>query len=129
MSRLKDYIDLVKRGLPNIDKIAEGVINQVKEELGALSPEEQEEIVRRRLICQSCPIFSLNAKKDQAEYKKLFNEDFKFDSIRNTYCGSCGCEYKTRTASLSSECGLSYYNELHPENTQELKWKTYKKYK
>lgn len=126
MDKLKEYIDLVRRGVPNIDKIAEGVLNQVKQEFGALPLDEQEEISRRRLICEACPLFSLNAKKDDKEYQKLFKTPFEFDSVRNTYCGSCGCEYKLRTSSLSSNCGLEHYNNLNQEDKQELKWTTYK---
>lgn len=125
MSRLKNYIDLVKRGIPNIDKISEGLLNEIKDEFGLLSKDEQEEIAKRRLICRSCPLFSLNAKDDDSEYKKLFKESFKFDPVRNEYCGSCGCPYKTRTASLSSDCGLEYYNEINPDNKQALKWNKY----
>ena len=70
MSKLKTYLDLVRRGIPNIDKIAEGLINQVKLEYNFLPEDEQEEITRRRLICKSCPLFSLNAKQDDSEYVK-----------------------------------------------------------
>lgn len=126
MNRLKEYISLVKRGIPNIDKIAEGMLNQVKQEFNALPEDQQEEIAKRRLICESCPLFSLNAKSNDEEYQKLFKKPFEFDSVRNTYCGSCGCEYKVRTASLSSNCGVEYYNEQNPENIQELKWTRYK---
>ena len=127
MSKLKTYLDLVRRGIPNIDKIAEGLINQVKLEYNFLSEDEQEEITRRRLICKSCPLFSLNAKQDDSEYKKLFGASFEYDETRGEYCGSCGCPMQTRTASLASECGLSYYNETHPDNVQELKFTKYNK--
>ena len=127
MSKLKTYLDLVRRGIPNIDKIAEGLINQVKLEYNFLPEDEQEEITRRRLICQSCPLFSLNAKLDDSEYKKLFNEEFVYDDTRGEYCGSCGCPIATKTASLGSDCGLDYYNKTHPENKQELKFTKYNK--
>jgi len=127
MSKLKEYLDLVRKGVPNIDKITEGLINQVKMEYDFLPEEEQEEITRRRLICQECPLFSLNAKNDDTEYKKLFNESFVFDELRGKYCGSCGCPSNTRTASLASDCGLSYYNESNPNNKQPLKWTKYVK--
>lgn len=69
MSKLKEYLDLVRKGIPNIDRIAEGLINQVKMEYDFLPEHEQEEITRRRLICQECPLFSLNAKNNDTEYK------------------------------------------------------------
>jgi len=126
MNRLKTYIDLVKRGLPNIDKIMEGWVNDIKLDNNLLSQEEVDEILRRRLICHSCPLFSLNARNDDTEYKKLFKEAFEFDELRGEYCGSCGCPSSKRTSSLSSECGLSYYNEINPENKQPLKWEKFK---
>jgi len=126
MSKLQEYLKLIKNGLPNIDKILEGMVNEIKLEHDLLSENEQDEIVRRRLICQQCPLFSLNAKEDDSEYQKLFNKKFEFDSTRKEYCGSCGCPYKVKTASLSSECGLNQYNIDNPENTQELKWTKYK---
>ena len=78
MNRLKEYISLVKRGIPNIDKIAEGMLNQVKQEFNALPEDQQEEIAKRRLICESCPLFSLNAKSNDEEYQKLFKKPFEF---------------------------------------------------
>ena len=123
--KLFEYIDLMKRGIENYDKVAEGVINQVKLKFHKLPKDEQEEIAKRKLICRQCPFYSLNAKKDGSEYKKLMGEDFKYDSVRFNYCGICGCPEDTRTASFSSECGLSHYNDLYPENKQELKWKAY----
>ena len=47
MNRLKTYIDLVKRGLPNIDKIMEGWVNDIKLDNNLLS---QEEVDLKRLL-------------------------------------------------------------------------------
>ena len=126
MSRLSDYIELVKRGIPNIDKIANGVLNQVKDKFGTLPLNAQEEIARRRLICNECPLFSLNAKENDSYYQELFKGKFEFDSVRNKYCGSCGCPYETRTASLESNCGLEHYNNTNKDKQIPLKWTFYK---
>jgi len=123
MSKFKEYLKLVKDGFPNIDKIAEGVLNQVKSRYGYLPLEDQEEIARRQLICSTCPLFSLNAQKDDSEYRKLMGVPFETDRKNEKFCGVCGCPMETRTSSLSSDCGLEYYNENNQNNKQELKWK------
>lgn len=125
----KDWLKLAKEGLPNIDKIAEGYINNIKEKNNLLSEEEVEEIVKRKLICEQCPLFSLNAFKDDTEYQNLFKKPFT-SAYKNRegerFCGSCGCPEKLRIYSLNSNCGLSSYNEKHPNNKQPLKWEAFK---
>jgi hypothetical protein len=126
---LKDYLRLAGKGIKNLDKIAEGVMNEVKSEYGMLSQEEQEEITRRRLICSTCPLMSLNAKENDTEYRKLYNKDFKAPEGRENekFCSVCECNIHYKTSSLSSNCGLSYYNEHNPEVKEELKWVKFKK--
>lgn len=126
MSKLGEYLKLAKEGIPNIDKIAEGLLNQAKDKFGRLLEDEHEEIVRRQLICHSCPFFSLNLFNNDEEYQKLYNKKFESDRTSGKFCGICGCPEITKTSSLSSDCGLSSYNEEHPENIQELKWTKYK---
>ena len=125
MSVIKDYLKLFPKGLKNIDKIIEATINSVKNEFGTLKEEEQEEIVKRRLICQACPFNSINAKTSE-EYKNLYKEDYKTDRV-DLHCSICSCNVALKTASLSSDCGLTNYNLEHPENEQELKWKKFNK--
>jgi len=125
--KLKEFIDLAKEGLPHIDKIAEGYLNNVKEKYNLLTEEQAEEIVRRKLICEQCPFFSLNAFKDDNEYVKLTGEPFNKETRQNErFCGVCGCPENIRTYSLSANCGLESYNEEHPENKQILKWESFK---
>lgn len=122
---LKNLIQLIPSAWENKEKILEGVVNSVKLEHNLLSEDEQEEIIRRRIICESCPLNSINAKISE-EYKKLFGENYSNDR-KDLHCAVCSCNVKLKTSSLGSNCGLTYYNENNPENKQELKWKTYEK--
>jgi len=126
MNKFKEYLKLIPKGLPNFDKILSGVINNVRLEYGSLPEDEQEEIIRRRLICSQCPLLSLNAIKDDSEYQRLYGEQFITSRDNEAFCTICGCPETTKTASLETECGLSSYNEERPDNIQELKWKKYK---
>lgn len=125
MSKISEFLSLLPSAWKNREAVIEGVINAVKLKYNALPEDEQEEIIRRRIICESCPFFSLNVKKDDSEYQKLYNKPFE-KKTDGRYCGICGCSEDVRTSSLSADCGLSVYNEEHPENIQELKWKKYK---
>ena len=75
MSILKEYIKMVSKGLKDFDKVAEGWINVYKEHNDLLTDEELKVIIERRLICESCPLNSKNAKTSQ-EYKDLYNEHY-----------------------------------------------------
>lgn len=112
MSKLSEYIKLVPNGLKNIDKVIEALTNQVKMELGTLPKEEQEVIIGRRLICQTCPFNSKNAVL-MGFYKTERTDE---------HCIHCGCPIITRTASLESNCGIEEYNKKHSENKLTLKW-------
>lgn len=124
MSKFSEYLKLIPKGLPNADKVLEGVVNQVKLKFGNLSEEEQGEIIRRRLICQSCPFSSFLAKESK-EAKELLNEPFETNRTEN-FCVFCGCPIITKTASLSAECGISDWNEKYPDRKLELKWNKFK---
>lgn len=116
MSKLTEYIQLVKDGLPHIGALAEGILNQVKLEYGNLPKDQQDEIARRRLICEQCPLMSLNAIKAGT-----------YTTARtDPHCTMCGCPITTRTASLSSDCGIANYNIKNPNNPMPLKWEAYK---
>ncbi len=118
MSKLTEYISLIPKGLANIDEVAAGWLNVVKEELGQLSEDEQYVIATRRSICAGCPFESTNA-KELAHYETKRTE---------SHCTLCSCPLKAKTASLSSVCGAQYYNETHPDKPQlEVRWKAYEK--
>lgn len=112
MSAIAEYIKLLPKGIKNIKKIADGVVNQVKMEFDALPQEEVEIIAGRRLICRQCPYNSINATK-----LGLYTGD-----RTDEHCIHCGCPIATKTASLESNCGLEEFNEKHPDNQIPLKW-------
>jgi hypothetical protein len=120
---IKEWVKIAIKGIPNIDKIAEGFINDVRFQFNSLPEDKQEEIVKRRLICATCPFNSFRAKESE-EYKQLFGESYKTDRT-DLHCSICGCPVSTKTASLAVDCGMEEYNKNNPENQQPLKWIKY----
>lgn len=116
MSKLSEYLALIPGGIKNLGSVVEGFRNQIKMEYGNIPKEDEDEIVRRRLICSSCPFMSTNAIKAGTYFTKRTDE----------HCTACGCPLATRTASLSSPCGLDSYNRLNPNNQLPLKWDKFK---
>lgn len=125
MSKLTEWIKLVPKVLKNPDKVLEGWINDIKLEHGDLSEDKIEEILRRRAICFECPFNSEKAKTSE-EYKSLYGKNYQIQ-LEELHCSVCSCFIDKKTASLSSDCGLNYYNEKHPNNKQNLKWEKYDK--
>ena len=125
MSKFVEFLKLMPEIWINKTEILEGCINYVKEHHGKLPEDVQEEIVRRRIICEACPLFSLNTFNNDSEYQKLYGK--KFESSRtDAFCVCCGCKEQVKTASMASNCGLESYNEEFPNNKQPLKWTSYK---
>lgn len=113
MSILSEYIKLLPKGIANIDKVIEGIRNNIKLEAGTLSEEDEDVIVGRRLICSTCPFMSKNA-----EEAGWYSSDRKEE-----HCTGCGCPISIRTASLESNCGIEDYNNKYPQSpTLTLKW-------
>lgn len=121
MSRYIEYLKLVPKGLSNPKEVLEGWINDYN--FKDLKPEEIEEIVKRRAICEECPFNSIKAKTSE-EYKKLLGINYATDRD-DLHCSICGCPISKKTASLSSSCGLETYNNNNPDNIQQLKWSSY----
>lgn len=118
MSKLTEYISLIPKGLANIDEVAAGWLNVVKNEAGLLPEDEQYVIATRRSICDSCPFNSKNA-KDLVGYKTSRTEE---------HCTLCSCPLIAKCSSMKSVCGAQYYNETHPDKPQlEVRWKAYEK--
>lgn len=116
MSKLLEYIKLIPRGIKNLDKVVEGLTNQVRIELGTIPQDDLEIIVGRRLICGECPYLSTNAVK-----LGLYTTD-----RTDEHCTHCGCPISTRTASLDSDCGIEVYNKDNPDSPLKLKWEKVK---
>lgn len=112
MSKIVEYLKLLPKGLKNIDKVAEGVINKTKEAFNALPEDELEVITKRRLICEGCEFNSKNAISYETE---------RIDD----HCIHCSCNIDFKTASLSSNCGLEAWNQKNKQDKKPLKWRKY----
>lgn len=116
MSKLTEYIALIPNGIKNLNSVVDGLRNQLKMELGTLPQEDEDEIIRRRLICNDCPFMSINALKAGTYTTKR----------TDVHCSMCGCPLSTKTSSLQSECGIANYNIQNPNNPLPLKWEKFK---
>ena len=121
-SRIKEYAKLIPRGIPNISQIVNGIVNNVEMKYGGLREEERDEIIKRRVLCETCPFNSLNASD---EYFEVTGEHY-VSKRGDFHCSFCGCPIEIRTASLDSNCGIEYWNTIS-ENKLPLKWKKYGK--
>jgi len=116
---MKEYVDLVTKGLFNLDKVVEGIKNEIKNEYNMLSEDDKNIILSRRLVCHSCP-FSSTVAQTSEEYFSLFQKSY-FSSRNDEHCSLCSCNIKLKTASLLSNCGAENYNLTH-EDKIPLKW-------
>lgn len=124
LNKLTEYLKLVPKGVKNSENIIKGIINNVKFNNGNLTEEEQEEIIKRRIICSNCPFNSTNAPISE-EYKDLYNGQ-KYETERiDLHCAICACNIHWKTAVMDEQCGLQYYNDVNPNRKQELKWKKF----
>lgn len=124
MSKLTEWLKLIPEGIKDAPSLIEGVINDVKLEYGTLSEDAKEEIIKRRLICKSCPFNSENSRTSN-EYKEVTGSNYGA-SREDLHCAFCGCPISTRTASLSKACGITAWNKNH-KNKLPLKWEVYGK--
>lgn len=118
-----EYIKLLPKGIPNINSILKGIVNDVELRYKLLSEDNKNEIIRRRLICETCPFNSTNAKTSD-EYFILTSNHYD-SSRKDKHCSFCGCPINIRTASLCSNCGIEEWNDLNKDKFIELKWETY----
>lgn len=116
MSAVTEYLKLIPRGIKNIDKIFDGVFNNLKLEYGHLNDEDLKIITIRRLICKECPYMSVNAT----------NGGYYASSRKEEHCIHCGCPINIRTASLEANCGIEVYNEKNSNTPLKLKWEKIK---
>lgn len=120
MSKLTEYIKLIPRGIKDLDKVIQGIRNDVKLEAGTLPQHMQDIIIGRRLICSTCPYLSKNAKTSE-EYLQLTGKHYETDRTED-HCSMCGCPINIRTATMTKDCGLEVWNFEQSDN-QPLKWK------
>ena len=120
MSKLTEYLKLIPKGLGNPTQVLEGWINAYKLDNNQLSDKDIEKIISRRVICETCPLNSINAKTSK-EYKELYGENYK-SSVDYLHCSICSCFISKKTACLTCHCGLEEYNNENPDNFQNLKW-------
>jgi len=125
MSKISEYLALIPKGIPNALDIVKAIKVNSQMEHGSLPKDKLNEIVRRRIICASCPFNSENAKVSD-EYESLIGANYK--TTRNdVHCAFCGCPVNIRTAALNKDCGMSSWNEDHPDQKLTLKWDKYEK--
>lgn len=124
MGKIREYMKLIPRGIPNIKDIINGVINNVEMQYNGFPEEQRNEIIKRRVLCETCPFNNRNANSSK-EYKEITGENY-VSSRNDFHCSFCGCPIEIRTASLSSNCGIEYWNISHNANVP-LKWKKYGK--
>jgi len=111
LNTLIEYAKLVPKFIDNHEQIVEGFKNEVKSTLGKLDEAEEEEIIRRRLICAACPFQSENAK----------DKGYVTDRM-DAHCTLCLCNINVKTSCLSCKCGAHPYNLNNPDDTKEVKW-------
>lgn len=124
MSKLKESLQLYWKGAKNFDKVWEGFRNEAKLKHGELSDDQVDEITHRRMICESCPFNSVNAKQS-IEYQELVGNPYN-SSLTELHCSLCSCQINRKTACLTCQCGISEWNENNPNKQLPLKWETYK---
>jgi len=121
MSKISEYLKLIPKGLPNSISIIQGIVNNVQLKYGTLPEEAKDEIVRRRICCTTCPFNNTNAQISE-EYFNVTTTHYKTKRT-DFHCAMCSCPLEIRTASLYANCGIESWNEDHPLEELELKWK------
>ncbi|GAB3975884.1 hypothetical protein GCM10028806_34440 [Spirosoma terrae] len=115
------------QGAKNIDNVLEARWNKALQTAGELDPQKAAEADRRMALCQGCPFNSLNA-KTSPEFDALFGGHyFTNRSDQDLHCSICSCDidYKVLSFRTDNMCGLSYYNQNNPGNSQPLKWEAF----
>lgn len=120
MGKLQDIINTVSNGLKHPESVLEGWVNDIKMENGSLTENEINLILKRRIICEECPLNSIKAKTSK-EYFDLYGSHYE-SSLDFLHCSICSCPIKKKTACISCHCGLTEYNDKNPDNFQNLKW-------
>jgi hypothetical protein len=119
MKLFTEYLELVRNGIKNGDKIIEALMVSAQVKNGKISDEALAEIMRRKEICAGCQFNSDNAKRD-----RNYNSYLPF-----THCTLCKCRIggnDTKEYCLTCNCGALAWNERNPDKKpMELKWKAF----
>lgn len=123
MSKLLDYLKVVKAGIENGDKVIESIwiASQVRNKHA--SPEAVAEIMMRKEICAKCPFNSKNAVAN-----KTYTTNLDYDHCIFCLC-KVGSEDGGKEYCLSCKCGISEFNKKHPDKEMPLKWGPFDKEK
>lgn len=119
MSKLIDYLTVVKNGIKNGDKIIEALSVSALVKNGKISEEALAEILRRKDICAACPFNSNNA---PSHGLPVLDVDFQ-------HCTLCTCRLggdDTKEYCLSCNCGIEVWNKRNPDKPpMPLKWSAF----
>ena len=113
-----EYLNAVKLGIQNGDKIIEALTISTQAKNGKISDEALAEIWRRKDICEICPFNSRSAKK-----AKTYNSSLPYE-----HCILCKCRIgydDSKEYCLSCVCGVQVWNEQNPNQKMEVKWESF----
>jgi hypothetical protein len=120
-----EYLDMVKNGFKNKDKIIEAMQVSAMIKNGKIgnglevTNEAVAEILKRKDICAECPFNSRNTNKET--YKS---------NLPWEHCTLCKCRIgydDSKEYCLSCVCGAEAWNEMNPDmEPMEVKWTAFK---
>lgn len=108
MGKFKEYVHMMSKGVGNISNVISGNFNLLKESLGLLPLDQQEEAERRYNICMGCPFMSENAKKI----------GFYNTQRAEQHCSVCKCPIEAKVMAFNDSCGLNLLEEKSNEQGQ-----------
>lgn len=97
MGIFKEYLTMAANGMKNISNVAEGNLNRLKDGLGLLPQDEQDEADRRYNICYNCPFMSKNASAI----------GFYDTSRPDQHCSVCKCPIEAKVLAFNDSCGMN----------------------
>lgn len=115
-----EYLQVVKLGIQNGDKIIEALAISAQVKNKEITDDALAEILKRKDICLGCPFNSKNAKE-----AKTYNSSLPYE-----HCILCQCRIgydDSKEYCLSCTCGVTIWNEKHPNQQMEVKWQAFNK--
>lgn len=106
MGAFKEYIHMMSKGMNNISNVAQGNFNLLKDSLGLLPKDQQDEADRRYSICQQCPFMSSNAKLTGFYHTQRLEQ----------HCSVCKCPIEAKVMAFNDSCGLNILEEKYDVN-------------